>query len=141
MDSIDIEQFFTRLTRAFISSDLNAMRLLHTEKASFSSPDTILLANSDQEFNDVFSQGAALIQQENISGITVSNGQWQQLSDNIVIASLDWRLFDQANNLFTEFRAIYHLTNTNGQFKICSTQSVEMHANLSMAHRFTISQE
>lgn len=141
MDSPDIALFFTQLTQAFINSDIAKMRDMHASRSSFSSPDTIKLANSEQDFIDTFTQGADLLMRENISGVSVSNGQWQELTSNLIIASLDWRLFDQSNNLFTEFRAIYHLTIIGSAFKICSTQSVEMHTNVEMQNRFTISQE
>ena len=95
----------------------------------------MLLAN-EQVFANEFGNIFEMISAQQITGFKTSNASFDMMTEGLILVSIDWRFYTQANNLFTEFTAIYHLTIIDGNYKIINVMSQDTSQALSLTHRF-----
>jgi len=140
-----ISSIITQLYRQYIESfsrlDINAVKQCYVLPCTLSTPDKVVLLDNESTFEQEFSDIFNMLKQENITGFKTSNASFSQINDNLVVVNVDWQFLQQANNLFTEFTAIYHLTKCNDEFKIATVISQDINQAISLEHSLTINVE
>ncbi len=120
---------------------MQAVRSCYLLPCTLSTPDKVVLLNDEMSFKNEFLQIFSLLKSENISAFKVSNASFDEIAENLVVAAIDWQFLDQANNLFTEFTAIYHLTKVAKNFKIINIISQDISQSIELSQSLSIDQE
>lgn len=139
--SVKLSTLFAGYIRAFSTMDMQAVRLCYVLPCTLNTPDKLVLLSNEENFTQEFQQIFSLIRNENISAFKVSNASFDEIAENLVVAAIDWQFLDQANNLFTEFTAIYHLTKVAENFKIINVISQDISQSIELSQSLNIDQE
>ncbi|WP_286261649.1 hypothetical protein [Thalassotalea atypica] len=141
MKEKQLKQLYQLYIQAFAKQDIQAVKQCYLMPCTLNTPDRVVLLNNDEvfdkEFNDIFS----LLNSENISGFKTSNASFDIISEHVVVVAIDWQFINDANNLFTEFTAIYHLTKTIDGFKIINVVSQDISQSINLSHPLIIDME
>ncbi|MCH2058398.1 MAG: hypothetical protein MK214_17675 [Thalassotalea sp.] len=137
----ELSLLYQRYIQAFAQYDIAATRQCYQLPCILSTPEKVLVIKSEEDFECEFTQIFSMLRSNNISGFKASNASFEQVDDNIYLAHLDWQFFDDANNLFTEFAAIYHLSYQNQAYRIISVISHDIGQSPSFTHSMSIFQE
>ena len=137
----ELNKLFSQYISAFSATDIEKVRSCYQLPCILSTPEKVLVINSEEDFEREFTQIFFMLRSNNISGFKASNASFEQVDDNIYLAHLDWQFFDDANNLFTEFAAIYHLSYQNQAYRIISVISHDIGQSPSFTHSMSIFQE
>jgi hypothetical protein len=137
----ELSTLFANYIHAFSMMNMQAVRDCYLLPCTLNTPDKVVLLNGEQCFQDEFKQIFDLLASENIVAFKVSNATFDEVTENTTVAAVDWQFLDNANNLFTEFTAIYHLTKSNTNFKIINVVSQDISQSITLSQPLIIEQE
>ena len=112
--------------QAFSRYDIEATTKCYQLPCVMSTPEKVIVLSDTQAFIKEFDAIFTMLRDNNIDGFKASNASYQQIDGNTFIVKIDWQFFENANNLFTEFSAIYHLSYQQEVFKIINVISHDM---------------
>lgn len=141
MIETQLKAFYQTYIRAFAQLDISLVKQCYQLPATLTTPERVVLLADDAIFEQEFAAIFATLASNNISGFKTSNASYSLISNELVLANIDWQFIDKANNLFAEFSAIYHLTFSAGSFKIINVNSVDTRQSLSLINPLVISTE
>jgi len=134
-----LEDFFKGYISAFKAYDTERVVQCYQLPCTLNTPDELVLLtdqqSSQQTFNDIFLQ----LQQANTREINAVKASFSTLSSNLILACIDWVFIDDAGEVFTDFCAIYHLTNIDSVLNIINVVSHDLANSVTLAQPFTIS--
>lgn len=133
--------FFKHYIKAFASLSISDARDCYQLPCTLSTPEKIILLANEQTFEREFEQIFTMLKAESISGFKASNASFEKINDETFIVAIDWQFLTGANNLFTEFKAIYHLTFQQQQFRIFNVISQDIAQNFTLTQPFTLAEE
>lgn len=127
-----IISLFRGYITAFKAYKLNDVIACYHLPCTLHTPDKVVLLNniqeSQQEFNDIFSQ----LKQAKTTNIIATNASYSVITDNVLLVSVDWAFFDEQENIFADFCAVYHLLLIDNEWKIFNVVSHELSNSLSL---------
>lgn len=142
MKTQQIEALFDNYLAAFSAYDLDAVVACYHIPCTLHTPDKIVLVNSiddcRQELNDIFTQ----LKQANTAKIIAQKASYMSISDDLLLACVDWDFIDEQGQVFADFCAYYHisiLNSTKHRLAIVNVVSHELANSLSLANVFSIS--
>lgn len=139
--SSSLAQLYRHYIESFSRLDISAVKQCYVLPCTLSTPDKVVLLDNEETFEKEFSDIFNVLKQEDINGFKTSNASFSQINENLVVVSIDWQFLQGANNLFTEFTAIYHLTKLNDEFKIANVISQDISQAISLEYSLTINVE
>lgn len=126
MQTTKIVTFFKNYLAAFECYDLNKMTRCYHFPCTLHTPDRIVLLSDiktcEQEIKTIFNQ----LQQEKSTNIQVKKASYSAITDNLLLANIEWEFIDDKNAIFANFCAIYHLILINNELKIISVVSHDL---------------
>lgn len=133
-----IENFFSHYLTAFKRYNLNKVVACYHVPCTLNTPDKVVLLNDkktcQQEFNDILFQ----LKNAKTSDIKVGEASYSLVTENLIVACVDWFFIDEQGEIFTDFCAIYHLAMVEGELKIINVISHELSNSIMLAQIFTI---
>jgi hypothetical protein len=142
----NIEQLFGQYLTAFEAYDLDKVCACYHLPCTLSTPDRIVLLTDEsqcrQEFSDIFVQ----LKQANTSKIIAQKASYMQISENLLLACVNWDFLDGNSQVFADFSAFYHISivsndsaeATNQELKIMNVVSHELSNAISLPHSFSV---
>lgn len=132
---------FLNYIQAFAQQSIEQVSQCYQLPCVLSTPEKVVVLANEQslskEFNGIFS----MLKENAIAAFKANNASYENIDENLVLVKIDWQFFDNANNLFTEFSAIYHLSYQENQFKIVNVISHDMCDLSSLANPLTLNEE
>ena len=141
MISHTLATLYQRYIQAFAQLDIEAVKQCYLMPCTLSTPDKVVLLDSDDKFNQEFTQIFKLISAENITAFKTSNASYDVITPSVIVAAIDWQFLTNANNVFTEFTAIYHLTKQGDDIKIINVISQDVSQSITLRHPLNIQWE
>jgi len=109
----DIQSLFNNFQLGFKVFDLNLVTACYNLPCTLNTPDKISVIKTklalEDEVNDIFSQ----LKNEGFDRLELKNSSCMQLTDEIILVNIDWKFYDNTNQVFSEFSAFYHLVCAN----------------------------
>ncbi|REL29892.1 hypothetical protein [Thalassotalea euphylliae] len=136
--ALQLATFYQNYIHAFSTAIITAVAKCYQLPCVLSTPDKVLVLDGEQSFNQEFSGIFAMLAEHNITGFKASNASYQHINEAISLVKIDWRFYDQANNLFSEFSAIYHLSYQQEAYRIINVISHDMCQLADLAHELTL---
>ena len=136
-----LEILFRDYIAAFAQLDIDKVSQCYLMPCMLSTPDKVVLLNSNETFVKEFSQIFNLLKQEEISTFVARAASYDQISESTAVVCIEWQFMTEPNNLFTEFTAIYHLTKSGDKFKIISVVSQDISQSISLSQPLHLNQE
>ena len=133
--------FYLQYIEAFAKLSIEQVQMCYQLPSTLSTPEKVVLLANENVFAQEFTKIFDMIAQEKVTGFKTSNASFDIISDNLLLVAMDWRFYTQANNLFTEFTAIYHLTIIDGNYKIINVMSQDTSQAITLTNAFTITLE
>lgn len=140
MKEQQLKRLYHDYLKAFAQADLTLVQSCYQLPCVLSTPEKVVLLNSSNEFDKEFNAIFAMLKDNKISAFKANNACYQLVDEHLALVAIDWQFFDDANNLFTEFSAIYHLSYQQNHFKIVNVISHDTR-NLSLTHPLNLSNE
>ena len=134
-----LKQFYQDYIQAFATASIPAVTKCYQLPCVLSTPDKVILLNNVDAFEQEFSAIFSLLAEHKITAFKASNGSYQEVNDTLTIVKLDWRFYDDANNLFSEFSAIYHLSYVQEVFRIINVISHDSCQIADLTHALSLS--
>ena len=123
---------------AFEYYDLDKVAAYYHLPCTLHMPDKVVLLKNTQEcfqeFDGIFTQ----LQQAKTSKIIARKASYSLITDNLLIASIDWEFLDEQGEIFADFCAIYHLVLINDELKIINVVSHDLSNSLSLDFPFKL---
>ncbi|MCW8866518.1 MAG: hypothetical protein OQK09_00545 [Colwellia sp.] len=144
--TLKIERLFSRYLAAFEAYDLESVCACYHLPCTLNTPDKIILLTDTeqcrQEFSDIFAQ----LKQANTRKIMAQKASFMQISENLLLACVNWDFIDDNNQVFADFCAFYHISmisndsaeETNQELKIMNVVSHELSNAISLPHSFSV---
>ena len=138
MQTKKIANFFTGYLAAFKCSELDKVAACYHLPCTLHTPDKIVLlkdsADCQQEFSDIFTQ----LRQAETSDIIARKTSYSLVSDNLLVASVDWEFIDGQGETFADFCAVYHLILMDNELKIINVVSHDLSNSLTLDYSFEL---
>jgi len=122
----ELIKLYQSYIQAFARYDIKWVRECYQLPCVLSTPEKVLLLSDEVNFCKEFDAIFTMLKSHNISGFKANNASFQHIDDSLTLVKIDWQFFDGANNLFTEFSAIYHLSYQSQTYKIVNVISHDM---------------
>jgi len=136
-----LSNLYKNYIQAFSALNMEAVSHCYQLPCILSTPDKVVLLNNHDEFVTEFNNIFELVRSENIVAFKTSNASFDIINEGLLVVAIDWRFFDDANNLFTEFTAIYHLTSIDENYKIVNVISQDVSQSIALKYPLTITLE
>ena len=133
--------FFNQYLQAFAQLSIPQVRTCYQLPCTLSSPDNVILLADENSFTNEFSNIYTMLKTEHINGFKASNMMFDKINEQTYVVSIDWQFLTETNNLFAEFKAIYHLTFEQQRFKIFNVISQDIGQKISLSQAFTLTEE
>ena len=133
-----LEAFFQQFLLSFAEKDTTQFSELYHLPCTLYSPDDIVLLNSKEQFDRKFGQIFQQLTEVNLSAIKLLNGCFQITSQNLYLVNIGWQLFDDSEQLISEFCAIYHIADIEQELQIINVMSQELSAMLTLPHSLSL---
>lgn len=135
---LSIENLFNDYLMAFKSYNLDSVVKCYHLPCTLNTPDKVVLLTSiaacRQEFADIFAQ----LKEAKTSKIIARKASYSLITENLLLAAIDWEFIDEQGEIFADFCAIYHLTLVNSELKIINVVSHDLSNSLTLAHELTL---
>jgi len=129
-----ITTLFKNYLSAFKAYDLNKVVACYHLPCTLNTPDKVVLLTSidacRQEFANIFAQ----LKGANISEIIARKASYALITENLLLASIDWEFIDEQGEMFADFCAIYHLTLVENELKIINVVSHDLSNSLTLTN-------
>lgn len=137
-----LETFFSNYLKAFESYDLAAVSNCYAIPCTLNTPEKIVLIDDidscQKEFDAIFKQ----LKQENMKEIRVEQSSFIKMSNDLVLASINWQFVDVGGEFFASFCAVYYIvveeTQNQKSCKIVNIASHHDESSIKLASSFTI---
>jgi len=100
----DIQILFNNFQEGFLQFDLEKVVNCYHLPCTLNTPDKISVISTKEELenevNGIFTQ----LSNECFTSVTLSNSSYMQLTEEITLASMDWKFFDKTNQVFLSFQ-------------------------------------
>jgi hypothetical protein len=142
MNSIqqELEQLFQRYLKAFDQQNMAAAQQCYQLPCTLHTPDKVLLIADDSAFEREFLDIFTVLSQAEITRFIALKASFSELSDNLILACVDWQFIGPKNEVFTDFSAFYHLAFNAGQWKIFNVVSQELSQSVELNTPYNISE-
>jgi len=138
MNKKTIEQLFQRYLVAFEQQHMADTQLCYQLPCTLHTPDKVVLIASEEAFQQEFSEIFAVLSQAEVKRFVALKASFSTLSENLILACIDWQFIGANEEVFTDFSAFYHLTLSDGQWKIFNVVSQELSQSLDLDIAFNI---
>lgn len=140
MNSIqpELEQLFQRYLKAFDQQNIAATQQCYQLPCTLHTPDKVLLIEDDSAFEREFLDIFTVLSQAKITRFIALNASFSELSDNLILACVDWQFIGPNDEVFTDFSAFYHLAFNAGQWQIFNVVSQELNQSVELNTPFDI---
>ncbi|QOL25248.1 hypothetical protein LP316_13235 [Thalassotalea sp. LPB0316] len=137
----NLGQLFQAYVRAFEHFDVDAAMACYQVPCSLSTPDDLkILSNNSalaNEFTDIFGQ----LQNLGFTRVEAKQASFEPLNSTLVLVIIHWQFFDNNNQMFTDFTALYHLVGQGDKLQISNVISHQASEYTSLSHTFEIPRE
>ncbi len=138
MLTLAIENLFNDYLIAFKNYNLDNVVKCYHLPCTLNTPDKVLFLTSidacRQEFTDIFAQ----LKEANTSKIIAHKASYALITEDLLLASIDWAFIDEQGEIFADFCAIYHLALVENELKIINVVSHDLSNSLTLAHEFKL---
>jgi hypothetical protein len=139
MNKKNIERLFQRYLVAFHQQNMVDMQLCYQLPCMLHTPDKVVLIASDRVFEEEFSAIFSVLRDAKIKRFVALKACFSKLNENLILACVDWQFIGPNDEVFTDFSAFYHLTLSEGQWKIFNVVSQELSQSIDLDIPFDIS--
>jgi len=133
-----LQTFFQAYLEGFLNYDLEIIQKCYQWPCTLNTPDKcVYIKNLDDlthEFNDIFSQ----LKQADTQDIRPLKASFTPLSDNLLLACVDWQFINSQGQVFTDFSAVYHLLVSGEALKIINVISHDLSNSIALSQAFSI---
>lgn len=133
-----LTRFYQDYIQAFAIANVSAVADCYQLPCVLSTPEKLLLLDSEESFREEFNGIFAMLSEHNITGFKASNASYQHINNALTLVKIDWRFYDQDNQLFSEFTAIYHLSYRQEIYRIVNVISHDMCQIADLSHELTL---
>lgn len=133
-----IERLFDTYLQAFHHTDIESVRACYVLPCTLSTPDELKLVVDTEQFNQAFTDIFAQLEAASVTKIRASKASFNQLSDIVVSAAVEWQFYDDSEALFTEFTALYQLIKINSDWAIINVISHDISQSIAFSETFQI---
>lgn len=141
MHQLAIEQLFQRYLKAFHQQNMADTQQCYQLPCTLHTPDKVVLIEDasafEREFLDIFT----VLSHAKITQFDALRASFSELSENLLLACVDWQFIGDNGEIFTDFSAFYHIAFNNGQWKIFNvvsqelSQSVQLNTPLNISYK------
>lgn len=139
MNKKTIKQLFQRYLVAFHQQNMVDTQLCYQLPCTLHTPDKVVLIASDRVFEEEFSAIFSVLRDAKIKRFVALKASFSKLNENLVLACVDWQFIASKDEVFTDFSAFYHLTLSEGQWRIFNVVSQELSQSIDLDIPFDIS--
>ncbi|WDE01231.1 hypothetical protein SG35_011640 [Thalassomonas actiniarum] len=135
-----LQTFFQTYRKGFLDYDVQAIEKCYQWPCTLNTPDKcVYIENLDdlaREFDEIFLQ----LKQADTQDIQALKASFTPLSENLLLACVDWQFINSKSQVFTDFSAIYHIMISGEEFKIINVISHDISNSLALSQPFLIEQ-
>ena len=134
----DIEQLFQRYLTAFHQQNMVAIQQCYHLPCTLHTPDKVVLIDSDKVFEQEFLAIFTVLNHAEVSRFEAIKSTFSTLSENLILACVDWQFIGPNDEVFTDFSAFYHLAFSEGHWRIFNVASQELSQSVDLDSTFNI---
>ncbi len=138
MHKLAIEQLFQHYLKAFHQQNMAATQQCYQLPCTLHTPDKVVLIDSIKAFEREFSDIFTVLSHAEIKRFVALKASFSELSENLLLACVDWQFIGPKNEVFTDFSAFYHLVLSEGQWRIFNVVSQELSQSVDLNIAFDI---
>jgi len=138
MYKLAIEQLFQRYLTAFHQQNMVDTRKCYQLPCTLHTPDKVVLIDSDKVFEREFLDIFTVLSHAKITRFVALKASFSVLSENLMLACIDWQFIDSEGEVFTDFSAFYHLALHDEQWQIFNVVSQELSQSIALNDVFDI---
>lgn len=138
MYKLAIEKLFQRYLEAFHQQNMADTRKCYQLPCTLHTPDKVVLIENDKVFEQEFLDIFTVLSHAKITRFVALKASFSVLSDNLMLACIDWQFIDSDDTVFTDFSAFYHLALNDGQWQIFNVVSQELSQSIILDNAFEI---
>jgi hypothetical protein len=133
-----IEQLFQRYIMAFHQQNMTATQQCYQLPCTLHTPDKVVFIDSDKVFEREFLDIFTVLSHAKINRFIALKASFSELSENLILACVDWQFIGHKDEVFTDFSAFYHLALSEGQWRIFNVVSQELSQSVNLNTAFNI---
>ena len=133
-----IERLFSAYLAAFNKANIGAMRNCYALPCTLSTPDELKLIDNDSGFEQAFIDIFQQLQSAQVTKIKASKASFTELNNSLVSAVVDWQFYNNNQQLFTEFTALYQIAKIDGCWAIINVVSHDIGQSVKLSNSFII---
>ena len=138
MYKLAIEKLFQRYLEAFHQQSMADTRKCYQLPCTLHTPDKVVLIENDKVFEQEFLDIFTVLSHAKITRFVALKASFSVLSENLMLACIDWQFIDSDDTVFTDFSAFYHLALNDGQWQIFNVVSQELSQSIILDNTFEI---
>ena len=139
MYQLAIEQLFQRYLKAFHQQNMAQTQQCYQLPCTLHTPDKVVLIEDDSAFEREFLDIFTVLSHAEITQFVALKASFSKLSENLLLACVDWQFIGPNDKVFTDFSAFYHIAFNDGQWKIFNVVSQELSQSVQLNTSFNIS--
>ena len=139
MTKKEIEQLFTHYIHAFQLRNIESIKMCYQLPCTLHTPDKIVLIENDIDFEGEFLDIFAVLNHAQITRFMPLKASFSVLSEQLVLACVDWQFIGENEQVFTDFTACYHIALNSEDWKIFNVVSQDLSQSLTLETAFNIS--
>ncbi|MFD2166421.1 hypothetical protein ACFSJY_09080 [Thalassotalea euphylliae] len=137
----ELAVLFSQYIKAFAQCSMAGVKSCYQIPCVMSTPEKLLLLNNEKSFEQEFEQIFSMVRSAKLTAFKVSAASFEEINENTALVAIDWEFIDSTNNVFAQFTAIYHLTNSPSGFKIFNVISHDVPQGNSLNNPLKITME
>ena len=138
MHKLAIEQLFQGYLKAFQQQNIAATQQCYQLPCTMHTPDKVVLIDNDNIFEREFLDIFTILSHAEIKRFVALKASFSSLSENLILACVDWQFIGPKDEVFTDFCAFYHLALSEGQWRIFNVVSQELSQSVDLNIAFDI---
>lgn len=120
-----LQSLFKHYVAAFEQFNVAQAMSCYRSPCSLSTPDNLKVLNDEvqlkAEFEDIFSQLKGL----GFKKVIAEKASYSKVTDELTLVNVLWQFFDENNQMFTDFTALYHVAGQEDDLSIVNVISHE----------------
>ncbi len=125
-----LQSLFQQYLQGFRHYDPTPVSACYHLPCTLNTPDQIIVLTKEQELLDKLVEILAQLRQAQVTSIVANNASYTCLTDTMLLVCIDWYLYDENQQIFTDFSAFYYLAIINDELKIVNVMSHELNNSL-----------
>ena len=134
MYATKIVNLFEKYRAAFKSYNLNQVVKFYHLPCTLHTPDKVVLLSNPQDCKQELSNIFEQLKQAQTNEILARKASYSVVTDNLLLASVDWEFLDEKGEIFADFCAVYHLALIDTELKIINVVSHDLSNSLLLQH-------